>query len=131
MSSKTQISCARARLSAALELVPRRTVRLFKKSSPPKQQTLSTSSTLKERSVGAQIARAFLWKSLESHNCASVKSLGKERKLLAHWRLSKPVHGARCLEAPDSLERLFLCCAVVLCCFPPLRAFGVLRTERT
>lgn len=39
--------------------------------------------------------------------------------------------GARCLETPDSLERLFLCRAVVLCCFPPLRAFGVLRTERT
>lgn len=59
MSSKTQISCAGARLSAALELVPRRTVRLFKKSSPPKQQTLSTSSTLKERSVGTWALRSL------------------------------------------------------------------------
>lgn len=59
MSSKTQISCTRARLSAALELVPRTTRGLFKKSSPSKQQTLSTSSTLKERSVGTWVLRSL------------------------------------------------------------------------
>lgn len=31
---------------------------------------------------------------------------------------------ARCLGTPDSRERLFLCCLVVLCCLPPLRALG-------
>lgn len=59
MSSETQISCTRARLSAALELVPRTTRGLFKKSSPSKQQTLSTSSTLKERSVGTWVLRSL------------------------------------------------------------------------
>lgn len=114
MSSKTQISCAGARLSAALEPVWRRTVRLFKKSLCSKQQTLSTSSTLKEGLAGTWAVRSLgLFSGIPWR--ASVKSLGKERS----GALEVIDAGAQCLETPDSLERLFLCCALVLCCFPP------------
>lgn len=78
---------------------------------------------------GAQIARAFLWNPLESHKMCQCQELGKGKE--GSGALEVIGAGARCLETPDSLERLFLCRAVVLCCFPPLRALGVLRTERT
>lgn len=96
-------------------------MQLFKKSSPPETTDIVRLEHL-ERTIGghlgAQRRSGFSLESPGEPQLCQCQELGKGKERSGALEVIKA--GARCKvpETADSLERLFLCCAVVLCCFP-------------